>query len=48
MFLLCNRPYFYIISVKVGGMRVVQHKKESEKVDGAPMTTEEEAEFGSG
>lgn len=33
-------------AVKVGGMRVVQHKKEGEKSETPPMTPEEEAEFG--
>ncbi|CAG5116799.1 unnamed protein product [Candidula unifasciata] len=34
-------------AVKVGGMRVVKHKKESEKSEPATMTPEEEAEYGS-
>ncbi|XP_005093178.1 death-associated protein 1 [Aplysia californica] len=33
-------------AVKVGGMRVVQHKKEGEKQEPTQMTAEEEAEFG--
>lgn len=35
-----------MFSVKVGGMRVVQHKKEPEKVEQPPMTVEDEEEFG--
>uniref|UniRef100_A0A0B6ZFS7 Death-associated protein 1 n=2 Tax=Arion vulgaris TaxID=1028688 RepID=A0A0B6ZFS7_9EUPU len=34
-------------AVKVGGMRVVQHKKEGDKAEVVTMTPEEEAEFGS-
>ncbi|KAI8775854.1 death-associated protein 1-like [Biomphalaria glabrata] len=34
-------------ATKVGGMRVVQHKKEGEKNEPPAMTPEEEAEFGS-
>ncbi|XP_059152007.1 death-associated protein 1-like [Physella acuta] len=34
-------------AVKVGGMRVVQHKKEGDKNEPPTMTPEEEAEFGS-
>ncbi|KAK7112384.1 death-associated protein 1 homolog [Littorina saxatilis] len=33
-------------AVKVGGMRVVQHKKEAEKPDQPQMTAEDEEEFG--
>ncbi|XP_076459035.1 death-associated protein 1-like [Babylonia areolata] len=33
-------------AVKVGGMRVVQHKKEHEKAEQPQMTAEEEEEFG--
>ncbi|BFZ15342.1 hypothetical protein BsWGS_18381 [Bradybaena similaris] len=33
-------------AVKVGGMRVVQHKKEGDKTEMPTMTPEEEAEFG--
>ncbi|CAG5121227.1 unnamed protein product [Candidula unifasciata] len=33
-------------AVKVGGMRVVQHKREGDKSEIATMTPEEEAEFG--
>jgi hypothetical protein len=33
-------------AVKVGGMRVVQHKKEGEKPEAVALTPEEEAEFG--
>lgn len=40
--------YLYIFpSVKVGGMRVVQHKKDGDKNEPPAMTPEEEAEFGS-
>jgi len=34
-------------AVKVGGMRVVQHKKDADKSDAAPMTNAEEIEYGS-
>lgn len=33
-------------SVKAGGMRIVQHKKEHEKTEQPEMTPEEEEEFG--
>ncbi|KAK7483797.1 hypothetical protein BaRGS_00025013 [Batillaria attramentaria] len=34
-------------AVKVGGMRIVQHKKEPEKPEQPALTQEEEEEFGS-